>query len=113
MGYSCTQDAGNTLAVIGKMFATNGNPNVLTIHDVQYFFERGREQADGAITGSLYMMLSEDMCQNVGGVKIAPDGTVVKFPKLTRDEREEAANTMRDMSAQNPSLLHSWSLGRV
>ena len=53
MGYSCSRDAANTLGVIGKMFATDGNPNTLTIKNQRYFFERGGEQRDGAITGSL------------------------------------------------------------
>ena len=37
MGYSCSRDAANTLGVIGKMFATDGNPNTLTIKNQRYF----------------------------------------------------------------------------
>jgi hypothetical protein len=94
------------------MFATDGNPNILTIHGKPYFFERGREQEDGAITGCIMLMLPEDYCQRVGGsVRIEPDGTITRFPVLTKTEREEAQNTMRDMSARNPQLLRSWSMG--
>lgn len=31
MGYICTRDAKNTLGVIGQFYATDGNPNILTI----------------------------------------------------------------------------------
>jgi hypothetical protein len=113
MGYSCTQDAANTLAVIGKMFNTDGNANILTIRGEQYFFERGREQADGAITGKLYQMLPNDLCRSVGNVRINADGSIKCFPRLKVAETIEAENTMRDMAARNPHLLHSWSLGRV
>lgn len=113
MGYSCTQDASHTLGVIGRMFATDKNPNILTIKKTQYFFERGKEQTDGAITGSLMEMLPDNYCQKVGTVRIEPDGTITRFPKLTATDREEAQNTVRDMSAHNPQLLHAWAQGRI
>jgi len=116
MGYSCTKDAADTLAVIGKMFATDGNPNVLTIGTItkkQYFFERGREQEDGAITGTLMVMLPEDLCKSVGSVRIEPDGTITRFPKLIDVDRREIENTMRDMQARNPALLRQWGYGTI
>ena len=113
MGYSCTRDAANTLGVIGKFYATNGNPNVLTIGKDQYFFERGREQADGAITGTLMVMLPNDYCRKVGSVRIEPDGTISKFPRMPKVDREEIENTFRDMSARNPQLLSAWACGRI
>lgn len=113
MGYSCSQDASHTLGVIGHMFATNGNPNILTIRGTQYFFERGRENADGAITGKLMEMLPDDYCQSVGRVRIESDGTITRFPRLKVMETVEAENTRRDMEARNPSLLRQWAMGRL
>lgn len=113
MGYSCTKDASNALGVVSHMFATDGNPNILTIRGKQYFFERGREQADGAITGTLMLMLPDDHCRKAGNVRIEPDGMVRRFPGLTMCERAEADNTLRDMSARNPQLLSAWACGRI
>lgn len=116
MGYSCTRDAADTLAVIGHHFATDGNPNVLTIGTIQrkqYFFERGQEQDDGAITGTLMVMLPDDMCKSVGSVRIQPDGTIARFPKLIAVDRREIENDMRDMQARNPQLLRQWGMGTL
>lgn len=111
MGYSCTVDANNTLGVIEHMFATKGNPNILTIRGSQYFFERGKEQEDGAITGQLMLMLPNDYCQRIGSVKINADGSIARFPKLSKAEKQEAENTVRDMQARNPQLLRHWATG--
>jgi len=113
MGYSCSRDAANTLGVIGKMFATDGNPNTLTIKNQRYFFERGGEQRDVAITGTLYRMLPNEMCRKVGPTRINADGTIARFPVMSEAERAEAVNTMRDVSARNPQLLHAWTCGRI
>lgn len=113
MGYSCTVDASNMLGVIGKWYATNGNPNILTIKEKQYFFERGKEQPDGAITGTLYLMLPNDMCRKAGNVRIEPDGTLTRFPAIPRTHRQELENDFRDMSARNPQLLRAWAMGRI
>lgn len=113
MGYSCTQDASYMLGVISHMFATDGNPNVLTIRGRQYFFERGREQADGAITGSLFKMLPNDMAQRAGRVRIEADGRINAFPAMSVQDCREALATFQDMTARNPSKLREWSIGRI
>jgi hypothetical protein len=113
MGYSCTRDAQDTLAVISHRFATDGNPNVWTIGTVQrkqYFFERGRENEDGAITGTLMVMLDGDMCRPVGSVRIAPDGTIERFPKLIARDRAELEYYARDVRARNPQWISSWQV---
>jgi hypothetical protein len=113
MGYSCTVDARDTLAVVYKMFARPQETSVLLIKGDRYFFERGQENADGAITGSLYKMLPGDHCRKAGRVRINDNGSITSFPGLTKDEREEAENTMRDMQARNPHLLHAWGMGKL
>jgi len=111
MGYSCTVNANNTLGVIEHMFATDGNPNILTIRGRQYFFERGREQEDGAITGQLMHMLPGDCCERAGSVKIAADGSIIRFPALTSTEKREAMCTVAEMGARNPQRLREWATG--
>ena len=111
MGYSCTRDAADMLGMIGEFFKTDGNRNILTIHDKTYFFERGRENGDGSITGTLMEMLPNDYCRKAGSVKIGPDGTLMRFPLLTPILRTELINGYRDMQARNPQLLRSWHCG--
>ena len=113
MGYSCTQDASHALGVVSHMFATDGNPNILTIKGKRYFFERGREREDGAITGTLMQMLPDDYCRKAGNVHIDPDGMVRRFPGLTMCDRAEANSTLLDMQARNPHLLSAWACGRI
>lgn len=113
MGYSCRQDAQDTLAVISRRFATDGNPNIWTIGTVQrkqYFFERGREHDDGAITGTLMVILEGDYCKSVGSVRIEGDGTITLFPKLIARDRVELEHEARDLRARNPQLLNSWQV---
>lgn len=83
MGYSCTKSADDTLKLIGKTFATDGNPNILTINGKLYFFERGREQSDGAITGVLFFTEKDSpWASAVGSVRINADGTIARFPRI-------------------------------
>lgn len=93
MGYSCTKKAADTLERIGKAFATDGNPNILTIGGRQYFFERGREQSDGAITGALFLSEPGPWASAVGSVRINADGTIARFPKLPADVRKQFSIT--------------------
>lgn len=113
MGYSCTVDASNMLGVIGHYYATAGNPNILTIRGKQYFFERGREQEDGAITGALMEMLPNDFCRPCGRVRIEPDGKLSKFPVAFYVDKQEIQSTFYDMRARNPQLLRAWAMGRI
>lgn len=50
---------------------------------------------------------------NTSRKRIEPDGTVSKFPRIARVEREEIDATFRDMSARNPQLLSTWAMGRI
>lgn len=113
MGYSCTRDAADMLGNISHFFATDGNRNILTIRDKQYFFERGRENPDGAITGTLMECLPNDYCRKAGTVRIEPDGELTRFPRLTPTLRAEVISSFRDMQARNPQLLRSWSYGTI
>lgn len=111
MGYSCTQAADHMLGVIRHTFGDKDCSNVLILSGERYFYERGRENADGAITGTLMLMLPGDRAHNVGSYKIAADGTIVRFPRLTAAKKQECENLFRDLSARNPHLLSAWSHG--
>ncbi len=48
-----------------------------------------------------------------GTFKISPDGEIVRFPKLSRVQKQELGSCFRDMSARNPQLLRQWAMGRI
>jgi hypothetical protein len=84
MGYSCTADAGNMLGVIEHIYATN-NDCTMTIDGNQFFFERGKEQSDGAVTGYLMLCIPKSAyCSKVGNVRIEPNGTITRFPRIDK-----------------------------
>jgi hypothetical protein len=99
------------LGVIRHIFGSPDGSNVLILKGERYFYERGRENADGAITGTLLKEIDGNYARPAGSFKIAPDGMIVRFPKLTAAQRKECENTFRDMSARNPQLLSSWTYG--
>jgi hypothetical protein len=114
MGYSCTTAASNVLGIIGHMFQTKGNPNILTLRGGEYFFERGRENGDGSITGVLMFCIPDSAyCRRAGAVRIEPDGRIARFPKLTAADKQEIQNSLDDLTVRNPHLLHSWASGRL
>ena len=51
MGYGCTAKAG---MVMDTFRGDGGSSNVWHYKGVEYFWEQGRENADGAITGSVW-----------------------------------------------------------
>lgn len=83
MGWSARADACDTLdAWTRACVAQTGSQNTYRPHDSdrQYFFEIGREQADGSITGSVFRMVGNDSAIRSGSFKIGPDGDVVRWP---------------------------------
>lgn len=82
MGWSCTADAMRTYESWSKRcLQQSGTQNSYCVDGVHYFFETGREQADGAITGSVYNL---ETGRNVGRFRIDPDGHVERYPKGLR-----------------------------
>lgn len=92
MGYSCTVQADRTLN------ATLNKANGLPVHNFsysntwehaggKYFFERGKEQADGSITGSVFKFIpGTSTCRQFGSLKIAANGNVVRWAGMPKDK---------------------------
>jgi hypothetical protein len=84
MGWSCTRDASDTMnawtrACVGQ----TGSQNTYQEFDGErrYFWETSRvEHNDGRITGSVFVMLPDDMARKVGRFRINADGSVGKWP---------------------------------
>lgn len=93
MGYSCTALAQFTMDSIQEHFVparrpydgrpSNGLPG-------GGFWEIGRENADGAITGTLFRHRPSDPLGTVrryGSFRISPEGNINRFPGLTSSEK--------------------------
>lgn len=103
MGYSCTKAASDTLAYIQQRFQPSDlKTRVFRFGSADYFFERGREREDGAITGTLVVFTTDSgkptfasddsdsaYGRNVGTVRIEADGTISRFPRLDAASKKE------------------------
>lgn len=58
---------------------------------VDYFYEQGRENYDGSITGSVWKFLPDGLhARRAGCIKIDSRGNVVKFTTSSKIQREKA-----------------------
>lgn len=81
MGYSCTTVAGAVLDFILDDLTKNvgnGTSNGWFNNARELFFEQGRENQDGAITGQVWRILNQS-AYRIGSVRIEPNGTVTRF----------------------------------
>jgi len=98
MGYSCTTKAMESfdqliiqLRAAGKKIAQS---NTWEKNGKSYFHEIGREQKDGAVTGTIYRMTDyyygANHCCKAGYFRIEPDGKITRFPTATQKQKEVA-----------------------
>lgn len=111
MGYSCTVAADQMLGLVRHMFTNGKYSNGLTINGRSYFYERGRETVDGAITGTVFENISETQARKAGHFRIDFDGNLIRFPRLTAAQREAVKVEYVRLRRENPSLLNSYSHG--
>lgn len=108
MGYSCSaiaNDVVNKLLDVATRLGpvhTDGHPlpssNSWKHKGKTYFFETGREQSDGAITGTVWVFVAENKCRRAGNLRVDPDGKIVRaphFPKEAVKAAKEAATAFR------------------
>lgn len=83
MGYSCTARAKYVLDQVEFLEEWNGKAL-----GYKYFFEIGKENRDGAITGRVFEITGESTltpygwespCKRAGTFRIEPDGTIKRF----------------------------------
>lgn len=92
MGYSCTARAAFVRDAIQKIIdrecpQTDGSSNRTPDGG---FWEIGRENADGAITGTVWKPAGEGYARKRGSFKIDADGAVKRFPGLPAKWLREA-----------------------
>ena len=106
MGWSCAASAGKVLRYISACIVErHGNQNQWETPKGKFFFETGRENADGAITGTVWRvhpagvpftsrgreyLYDNDRVTRAGGYRIEADGTITRFPHLPKDIRKAA-----------------------
>lgn len=94
MGYSCTAIANIVMDAAvsilqARMGDCGGSSNAFGSPEVNYFVEIGREQTDGSITGTTFKSIA-NMCRKAGSFKINGDGTIARFPMMTKAEKTQA-----------------------
>lgn len=117
MGYSCTADASHALGLLRNAFTDGTTSNGLSIGGKTYFYEVGKEQADGAITGTVFQYVSyagfpnQECARKAGTFRVEPDGYVSRFPCTTRNQRVALKFRFDELKRSNPALLNSYSHG--
>lgn len=88
MGYSCSTKANLTLTVIHSFEDFDYKSS-----SYKYFWEIGRENDDGSITGTIYELIQvispndrcmSRSCKKLGSFKIDSQGKIVRFPGLSK-----------------------------
>jgi hypothetical protein len=99
MGYSCSAAASMTQkAMLRELeldkLATSGNG--WKHNGQEYFLEQGRENPDGAITGTVYRV-KDGYCYRSGGVRIEKNGIITRWPCVPQEyiKRAEAIGAAR------------------
>jgi hypothetical protein len=84
-----------------------GTSNGWTRDGVNYFYERGNEQNDGSVTGSVWRLLPNDRCRKAGRVRVEPDGQVSLWATTTVTQREAATVIGRRKEAETDAYVRS------
>ena len=93
MGYSCSAMASLVLdGIMSNVSHVNNCSNVWSYKNVAYMYERGREQNDGAITGTISKFTDPNctMAVRVGSFRIEGDGMITRFPGTSKNAKNSA-----------------------
>tara|TARA_S200002703_G_scaffold17834_1_gene14582 strand:+ start:275 stop:694 length:420 start_codon:yes stop_codon:yes gene_type:complete len=118
MGYSCSKNANDTLDKINNILQSeyaNQLPTTEKGTVIDYtvpsgFFEIGKENYDGAITGTVwkfkgtYDNTGKFNCNKSGSFRIEPSGFITRFPLLPK-EIKKIIN--EPLAFHNPKLINN------
>jgi hypothetical protein len=99
MGYSATTEAFKTMDLIGDLLDQHqphrvGSNEFWTEGGRIAFWEVGREQVDGSMTGSIHVdPTGNGTYVKVGGFKIHANGNLIRFPQLPKHIRDAVRNS--------------------
>lgn len=94
MGRSYTVKAGEVLEMVAVV-ATDGSRSSNTFQNGKdkFFYELGREQFDGSITGTVHKFLQNGMAIKHGSFKIEASGKIARFAGLASKQIKEIEET--------------------
>ena len=98
MGYSCSAKADYVLKALITQLQSASSKEVLTSNswiykNTEYFYEIGKENKFGDITGKVMRSFNKDgtdLCKYVGNFHIDSDGDIWYFPTTERSRRDSA-----------------------
>jgi len=87
MNYSCTAIADDVFIEIGNIMnkdypSSDKISNKWEYKKRTYFYERGRENQDGAITGGVFELKDDGYAYHTGSFKISAGGEIERFSHL-------------------------------
>lgn len=87
MSWGCGRNAGLVLDALHDKCTKSGlSSNCWTDNGKEYFFEVGRENRDGAITGSIWRKVPTfDTCKKSGSFRIESNGVITTGPKFFKE----------------------------
>jgi len=99
MSYSCSKKAGDTLENINNVLQseysnqlpTTKSGDIIDFTVPNGFFEVGKENYDGAITGTVWKFqgtfdnIGKFNCKKLGSFRIEPTGFITRFPLLPKE----------------------------
>ena len=117
MSYSCSKKAGDTLENINNVLQSeysNQLPTTKTGDIIDFtvpngFFEVGKENYDGAITGTVWKFqgtfddTGKFNCKKSGSFRIEPTGFITRFPLLPKEIKKMINEPL---AFYNPKLIN-------
>jgi hypothetical protein len=104
MGYSYNAFAGEIMDCIQKL------PKFEVGTDNELFLERGRENNDGAMTGTVYqcfLLNGERRCKKIGSYRISKNG-IERFAGLTKQEKQSCEEVGKARDEMRHSNFKMW-----
>lgn len=81
MGYSCGRIASLRMdAISDACFKQTGMANTFEVNGNKYFYEIGKENRDGAITGTLNKFTENNRCKRAGTFRVEANGQLTRGP---------------------------------
>ena len=115
MGYSCSTKANMVLDSLLVLLQSScpeiNSSNTWEKKSIKYFYEIGKENIDGAITGKVQRFVGDNLCKVAGSFRIESNGKITRFTGSTKQQRKEAetAGLMKFYTTYNKS----WSEDEV
>lgn len=118
MGYSCAKNAGDSLDKINNILQDEYTDKLPTTEDGKVidftvpngFFEIGKENYDGAITGTVWKFIGSYCsdgkfnCNKAGSFRIEPSGFITRFPLLPKEIKKIINGPL---AFHNPKLINT------